>query len=240
MGSTPAPHYRPDIDGLRAFAVTAVVAFHGAPGLLPGGFLGVDVFFVISGYLISGLVLAEVRAGSFSITTFYLRRARRILPALLLMLFVVSLLALLVLMPVELWNFANELIASVAFVPNLAMLGDVGYFDTLAYTKPLLHLWSLGVEEQFYLVWPIALALIARRDRPVHLALWIAALAALSFVIHLVIYRQSPQASFYLPVTRFWELLIGALLAAAAARAKPLADDRWRGMRSATSALESC
>jgi peptidoglycan/LPS O-acetylase OafA/YrhL len=231
-----APDYRPDIDGLRALAVTAVVAFHLMPGWLPGGFLGVDVFFVISGYLISGLVLAQLRVGRFSITTFYLRRARRILPALLLMLFVVSLLALLILVPAELRSFAHELIASVAFVPNLALLADVGYFDKLAYTKPLLHLWSLGVEEQFYLIWPAVLVVVAGRDRSARTMTWIAVLAAVSFTAHMLISRQSTQASFYLPVTRFWELMIGALLAVPAS-AKQLDQAGSQRMRSAASAL---
>jgi peptidoglycan/LPS O-acetylase OafA/YrhL len=228
--------YRPDVDGLRALAVVAVIAFHFAPGRLVAGFLGVDVFFVISGYLISGLVLTQVRAGSFSLTTFYLRRARRILPALLVMLFFVSLLALTVLMPDELKEFAEQLVASIVFVPNLALLRDVGYFDASAYAKPLLHLWSLGVEEQFYFLWPAVLAFMARRQPAARTWVAIATLAAASFVLHLFIFRESPQASFYLPFTRFWELLIGALLAAAPTTATP-SDARSQTFSSAMSAV---
>ena len=230
------PHYRPDVDGLRALAVVAVIVFHFTASRLPAGFLGVDVFFVISGYLISGLVLTQVRAGSFSLTGFYLRRARRILPALLVMLFCVSLLALLILMPDELRKFAEQLVASIAFVPNLALLRDAGYFDASAYAKPLLHLWSLGVEEQFYFLWPAILVFIARRQRAARTWVWIATLAAASFVLHLFIFRESPQASFYLPFTRFWELLVGALLAVAPTA--PSSDDaRSQAFSSALSAV---
>ena len=221
-----AHQYRADVDGLRALAVLAVVAFHAAPLLFPGGFLGVDVFFVISGFLISGLVLDQLRAGKFTMSGFYLRRARRILPALLLMLFVSSLLALAVLMPDELQDFAKLMIASVTFVPNLALLSDTGYFDVGAHMKPLLHMWSLGVEEQFYFIWPFFLMLMARRDRPAQTLVLIGVLAALSFLAHLLIFRDSPDASFYLPFTRFWELMIGAALAAVPAGATPLGASR--------------
>jgi peptidoglycan/LPS O-acetylase OafA/YrhL len=230
-----APHYRPDIDGLRALAVLAVVAFHATPRLLPGGFLGVDVFFVISGYLISGLVLTQLQSGSFTFTAFYLRRARRILPALLCVLFIVSLLALLILMPDELRAFAKHLVASVAFVPNFALLSEAGYFDAASHAKPLLHLWSLGVEEQFYFLWPAILVFVARRCRPASTLAWIALLAVASFAAHLLIYRESPPSSFYLPFTRFWELMIGALLAAAPPRAMPRDESRW--IHSGTSVL---
>src|SRR6187402_310557 len=226
MADTMAHQYRPDVDGLRALAVLAVVAFHAAPLVLPGGFLGVDVFFVISGFLISGLVLDHLRAGKFTMSGFYLRRARRILPALLLMLFVSSLFALVILLPDELKDFAKLLIASVGFVPNLALLSETGYFDVGAHMKPLLHMWSLGVEEQFYFVWPFFLMLMARRDRPALTLGLIGALAVLSFLAHLFIFRDSPEASFYLPFTRFWELMIGAALAAVPATARPFGESR--------------
>ena len=213
-----AHHYRPDIDGLRALAVSAVVVFHAFPGKLPGGFLGVDVFFVISGYLISGLILEGIRAGTFTITGFYLRRARRILPALLTMLLGVSLLALLILMPDEMERFAKSVTASALFVPNLALAREAGYFDPATDTNPLLHLWSLGVEEQFYLVWPLAL-LFAGRVRPKVTIVVIAVIALASLASHVVISSYSPTAGFYLPFTRFWQLLTGALLAAERSRA---------------------
>jgi len=209
--------YRPDIDGLRALAVGSVIAFHVAPAKLPGGFLGVDIFFVISGYLISGMILEGIRAGTFTITGFYLRRARRILPALLTMLLSVSLVALLVLMPDELKRFADSVTASALFVPNLALARDAGYFDAATSTKPLLHLWSLGVEEQFYLIWPIALLLFAARVRPIVTVAVIAAIAIASFISHVGIsHYYSATAGFYLPFTRFWQLLTGALISASA------------------------
>jgi len=209
--------YRPDVDGLRALAVGSVIVFHLAPALLPGGFLGVDIFFVISGYLISGMILQGIRAGTFTISDFYLRRARRILPALLTMLLVVSLVALLVLMPDELEGFAKSVTASTLFVPNLALAREAGYFDAATSTKPLLHLWSLGVEEQFYLIWPVALLLFAGRVRLKVTVIVIAAIGVASLISHVAIsHYYSATAGFYLPFTRFWQLLTGALISAGA------------------------
>ena len=211
----PGAHaYRPDIDGLRALAVGAVILYHAFPLTLPGGFLGVDVFFVISGFLITGMILEQLRDGKFTILGFYLRRVRRILPALLTMLLGVSLLALLILMPDELERFARNVTASALFVPNLALARESGYFDAAAETNPLLHLWSLGVEEQFYLLWPLALLLFVPRVRPRTTLIVIVAIIAASFAAHLVVSAYSPTAAFYLPFTRFWQLLAGALLAA--------------------------
>jgi peptidoglycan/LPS O-acetylase OafA/YrhL len=209
--------YRPDIDGLRALAVGAVVLFHAFPGTLPGGFLGVDVFFVISGFLITGMILEGARTRSFSLLGFYLRRARRILPALLAMLFAISVLAALVLMPDELERFADNVTASALFVPNLVFATQTGYFDAATETNPLLHLWSLGVEEQFYLLWPLVLMALAPRVRMRTLVFVIVGVIVASFAAHVVISQYSATASFYLPFTRFWQLLAGAVLAAHAA-----------------------
>jgi peptidoglycan/LPS O-acetylase OafA/YrhL len=198
---------------LRALAVGAVVAFHAFPKTLPGGFLGVDVFFVISGFLISGMILDAIRAGRFSLLEFYLRRARRIVPALLTMLFGITLLAALVLMPDEMERFGANVTAGALFVPNLVLAREQGYFDPAAIDNPLLHLWSLGVEEQFYLVWPLALMLLLPRVGARNMVLVIAAIIVLSLALHIVMARYAPTASFYLPFTRFWQLLAGALLA---------------------------
>jgi peptidoglycan/LPS O-acetylase OafA/YrhL len=146
----PRVRYRPDIDGLRAVAVLLVLACH--LGLaFPGGFVGVDVFFVISGYLITGTILPEIESGSFSLVQFYERRVRRILPALLVMLLVVTVVAYLVLLPLDLERYARSLIAALFSVSNVTFWREAGYFDTRSLAKPLLHTWSLAVEEQFYL-----------------------------------------------------------------------------------------
>jgi peptidoglycan/LPS O-acetylase OafA/YrhL len=146
--------YRADIDGLRAVAVLAVILFHTFPSSIPGGFVGVDIFFVISGYLITGIVLNEVRAGNFSIVEFYRRRIRRIFPALIIVLMATFTLGLNRLLPAELMSLGKNIVASTLFSANFMLLSEVGYFDISAHLKPLLHFWSLGIEEQFYLAWP--------------------------------------------------------------------------------------
>jgi peptidoglycan/LPS O-acetylase OafA/YrhL len=226
----PGHVYRPDVDGLRALAVGAVVLFHAFPNTLPGGFLGVDVFFVISGFLITGMMLDGIRAGRFSLLDFYLRRMRRILPALLTMLVGVSLLALLILMPDEMERFASNMTAGALFVPNLVLAREQGYFDAAAHDNPLLHLWSLGVEEQFYLLWPAALMMFVPRVRAHTVVVVTLVIIAGSLALNVAMARFSPTASFYLPFTRFWQLLAGALLAAWASARAPDAAPRapWK------------
>ena len=208
-------HYRPDIDGLRAIAVLSVVAFHlGVPGIR-GGFVGVDIFFVISGYLITGIILREMTAGTFSLTEFYARRIRRILPALLLVLMVTTGLAVLFLFPGELTDYARSLTAAFFFVSNLYFLSQAQYFGAAADSMPLLHTWSLAIEEQFYLFFPLALLLVARLPRLwARLSLVIAVFAAFSFAISMVLVAVHQERAFYLLVSRAWELCAGALLAA--------------------------
>jgi peptidoglycan/LPS O-acetylase OafA/YrhL len=203
--------YRPDIDGMRAVAVLAVLAFHAFPNWMPGGFAGVDVFFVISGFLISGIIFEGLQADRFSLLDFYWRRVRRIFPALILVLAACLGIGWLILLPDEYSQLGKHVAAGAGFIANVALWRESGYFDTAAHLKPLLHLWSLGVEEQFYLVWP--LLLFGLRKRP-GLMLWsIAALAVLSFAANLWLSAEKPRAAFFLPVGRFWELLAGSVLA---------------------------
>jgi peptidoglycan/LPS O-acetylase OafA/YrhL len=203
--------YRADIDGLRAIAVLSVVIYHAFPALLPGGFIGVDVFFVISGYLITGILLKELESGTFSIFKFYLRRIRRIFPALLLVLAACLIVGWYVLFDDELKALGKHVFAGAGFISNIALWREVGYFDAAAETKPLLHLWSLGIEEQFYLFWPIALW-VGFRCRKV--AVWgFALLIALSLYASAVKVSTDPTAAFYSPLTRFWELALGGALA---------------------------
>ena len=206
-----AAAYRADIDGLRAVAVLFVLVFHASPNLLRGGFIGVDVFFVISGYLISSILFRSLMTDRFSYADFYIRRIRRIFPALVTVLLCTMAAGSLVLFPDELRQLGKHVVAGAGFVSNLLLYTETGYFDSAAETKPLLHLWSLGIEEQFYIVWPIALALLWRRRTLLPWA--IAAMAAASFAINVGTVVERPSLAFYMPFTRFWELLIGCLVA---------------------------
>ena len=202
--------YRADIDGLRAVAVIPIVLFHAFPNAIRGGFVGVDIFFVISGYLITGIIAGSLDRGSFSFADFYGRRIRRIFPALIVMLIGCFAVGWFVLLADEFALLGKHIAAAMGFVLNFVLLGEAGYFDVSAATKPLLHLWSLAVEEQFYLVWP-ALLLLTRRAR-LDLRVTIAALGLLSFAANLFFAATSPVADFYLPVTRVWEFMAGAML----------------------------
>lgn len=213
---TPAPElaYRADIDGLRAFSVGLVMAFHMAAVLAPGGFVGVDVFFVISGFLISGLILKALQAGRFSLTSFYVRRIRRIVPALFVVIALTVAAGCIVLMPGDLRETARSGLYALFGASNFYFLQNTGYFDITAEMLPFLHTWSLGVEEQFYLAWPLFLALLYRLTQG-HRGLMAAAVAvvvAASFAACLWILQHSPKHAFYLPFTRAWQLGLGALL----------------------------
>jgi peptidoglycan/LPS O-acetylase OafA/YrhL len=203
--------YRPDIDGLRAVAVGVVVAYHAFPKFLAGGFIGVDVFFVISGYLITQLVLTHLQAGTFSLREFYRRRVRRIVPALLVVMAACCLFGWLLLLPSELQSLGKSLSWSAPFLANLYFARNGGYFDKAAELNPLLHLWSLGVEEQFYLVWPVLLMLAVRRR--VTLGVLIGVIAT-SLGISIWGAWYHPRLSFYHPAPRMWELALGGILAA--------------------------
>ena len=206
--------YRRDIDGMRALAVLLVVVFHAFPHSMGGGYIGVDVFFVISGYLISGVIFEQLAAGSFSIVDFYVRRVRRIFPALLVVMIFCLAMGWLTLLSDEFQKLAKHVVAGATFVSNLVFWREAGYFDDDAALKPLLHLWSLGVEEQFYLIWPLLLgAMWKLRLRPLGVLGMLGMLLAASFVANLALIDAQPTAAFYLPLTRFWELMLGAGLA---------------------------
>jgi peptidoglycan/LPS O-acetylase OafA/YrhL len=206
--------YRPDIDGLRAVAVLSVVAFHAFPDYIAGGFVGVDVFFVISGYLITSILVKQHRAAKFSFGDFYSRRARRILPALCLVLLACLLFGYLALLPDEFANLGRHMAAAAAFAANLSFWQEAGYFAPASEFQPLLHLWSLGIEEQFYLVWPLVLAFAWRRKYNVLQGVLF--LTAASFAANLVLTHIDSTAAFYFPLSRFWELGLGCALAVVA------------------------
>lgn len=203
--------YRPDIDGLRAIAVLCVVAFHAFESQFPGGFVGVDLFFVISGFLISTIIFENIEDNRFSYVEFYMRRIRRIFPALLVVLATCLFAGWFLLMPEEYRGLGKHVVSGATFLSNIALWREAGYFDENAATKPLLHLWSLGVEEQFYIFWPL-LAVIAYRRR-LGFPLLLGGVAAASFALNLGTSVSDPIAAFYSPLSRFWELMIGGALA---------------------------
>lgn len=201
--------YRREIDGLRAVAVLPVILFHAGWSVFGGGFVGVDVFFVISGYLITSVMLSEISANNFSIGRFYERRARRILPALFLVLFCSVVAAWVCLPPQDMVAFCKSLIAVSFFGSNFLFWSESGYFDLAADLKPLLHTWSLAVEEQFYLLFPLVLAFCSRR-RAWWLVVTIASLGMLSLAAAQFEVDKHPMAAFFLLPTRGWELLLGS------------------------------
>ncbi len=204
--------HRPDIDGLRAIAVVPVVLFHAGVRHVAGGYIGVDVFFVISGFLITGILMEDIRQDRFSIANFYERRARRILPALFTVLLFSSLAAYKLLLPNDAYDYGRSLIATLFFVSNIAFARQMGYFDGPSEMKPLLHTWSLAVEEQFYILYPLFLFLVTRFFRKRYtLAISLMLILSLGYSIWRV--DTQPTTSFYLATTRAWELLIGGILA---------------------------
>jgi len=207
---------RGDIEGLRALAVIAVLVNHAFPNALPGGFVGVDVFFVISGYLIGRHLLQDIQANRFSILGFYAKRARRIFPALALVLISVWGVGWLVLSAPEFSDLGRQIVASAFFSNNILLWFESGYFDVAALDKPLLHLWSLGIEEQFYLLVPAMLWLGSVASAAS--VRWVARLGALSLFATIILSTFDYTASFYLLHTRFWELAAGVVLAQAELR----------------------
>ncbi|WP_058186246.1 acyltransferase family protein [Terracidiphilus gabretensis] len=202
--------YRPDIDGLRAVAVLSVIAFHVGILHISGGFIGVDVFFVISGYLISSIVFAEIAQSRFSVVSFYERRIRRIFPALLALFFGLTVFAAVFLLPSEIVDFSKSLLAATLSVSNFYFWGQAGYFDHRN-ASLLLHTWSLAVEEQFYILFPIFLVIV-RRLFPRRLRLAVIILFLVSLASSVITVSLSRDTAFYMPYTRAWELLTGTLL----------------------------
>jgi len=206
------PKYRPDIDGLRAIAILFVIFFHAFPAELKGGFIGVDIFFVISGYLITTIIIGSLERNSFSFVEFYIRRINRIFPALLLVLAFTFAYGWFFLLSDEYKQLGKHIAGGAGFVSNFLYWNEFGYFDNAAETKPLLHLWSLGIEEQFYIFWPLLLW-FASKKRLNFLTLTIA-IALISFALNIVrVNGGHTEAAFYSPLTRFWELMAGSLLA---------------------------
>lgn len=205
--------YRPDIDGLRAIAVLAVILYHAFPSWMPGGFIGVDIFFVISGYLISMIICNELNEGNFKFFEFYARRIVRIFPALILVLVSCFLFGWLALFPNEFKQLGKHIIGGAFFASNFITWSESGYFDNEAGTKPLLHLWSLGIEEQYYFIWPLILWICYKRRLNL-LAIGIL-LALASFYLNNIYIKVDAVAAFYSPLTRFWELMVGSFFALA-------------------------
>ena len=205
--------YRPEIDGIRAIAIISVVLFHGWGSVFPGGYVGVDIFFVISGYLITSIIFREMKEGSFTYLRFYTRRARRILPALLAVIVATTAAAFLLFLPDDLIEYGRIIIYTLLFGSNFRLAAEPGYFHHSMQENPLLHMWSLSVEEQFYLLWPTLLALMLgllpeRRHKQTVLSLCILSLLAAEALVHIW-----PRSAFFHLPTRGWELLAGALLA---------------------------
>ena len=203
--------YRPDIDGLRAIAILFVLIFHAAPATLPGGFIGVDIFFVISGFLITRMIVVDLARQSFSFLAFYGRRVRRLFPALIVIIVATWLFGWFCFNPWQYASLGRHIVAGVGFASNLLSNMEVGYFDAPASTKPFLHLWSLGVEEQFYIVFPVVLFLVAAR--PITAAFAVGTIFLASFLANITLLPAHPAFAFYSPTTRLWEFLIGGGLA---------------------------
>lgn len=202
--------YRADIDGLRALAVLSVVVFHAFPSALTGGFVGVDIFFVISGYLISRIIFRSLLNGSFSFSQFYIHRVKRIFPALFLVLLASFVIGWFVLLPHEFAQLGKHIAAGAGFMQNFVLLMEDGYFDTASDLKPLLHLWSLAVEEQFYIIFPVFIWLLWRFRWNIFLG--VLSMALLSFLLNILTLEYDATRAFFSPQYRIWEILAGCLI----------------------------
>jgi len=204
-------HYRKDIDGLRAIAILSVIGFHAFPDIFKGGFVGVDIFFVISGYLISSIILTQLEAGKLNLTDFYERRVRRIFPALLTVTFSSLIFGWFFLFWDEYAVLGKHVAGGIGFVSNFILAKGQAYFDRALETKPMLHLWSLAIEEQFYLFWPLLLMLLWRKRSWIPYVIFFVGFISFSVMLNLI--HTKPVAAFYWPISRFWELMVGGILA---------------------------
>ncbi|MEQ1601584.1 MAG: acyltransferase [Methylophilaceae bacterium] len=196
---------------MRAIAVLSVVIYHAFPNWLRGGFIGVDIFFVISGFLISTIIISNLERNTFSFIEFYSRRIKRIFPALILVLISSFVFGWFTLLADEYKQLGKHMAGGAGFISNFLFWNESGYFDNSANTKPLLHLWSLGIEEQFYIVWPLLLWLAWKKQ--FNLLTIATIVAIISFTLNLNKVHSDAVTAFYSPQTRFWELLIGSVLA---------------------------
>ena len=204
-------NYRPEIDSLRAFSVLIVIFFHLEFKFFEGGFIGVDIFFVISGYLISKLILNEYNEKKFNLLNFYERRFRRIIPNLYFVITVSLILSIFILTPDKLISFSKSVIGNLLFFSNIIFWKEGGYFDLINSSKPLFHTWSLGVEEQFYFLFPIFTIIVLRLSFNIYFKL-IIFFFMLSIIIMLTLNELKPNFSFYMLPTRGWEILLGVVL----------------------------
>jgi peptidoglycan/LPS O-acetylase OafA/YrhL len=226
------PQYRADIDGLRAIAVLSVVGYHAFPFLVKGGFIGVDVFFVISGFLISTIIIGSLERNTFSFVEFYSRRIKRIFPALLVVLIACFGFGWVSLLSDEYKQLGKHIAGGAGFISNVLFLNERGYFDNAAETKPLLHLWSLGIEEQFYIIWPLLLWFAWKRR--LNLLTIALAVGVISFMLNVDKVRTDTVAAFYSPHTRFWEMMAGSVLAYMTSHKQnmfPMFKQHWRDTR---------
>ena len=204
--------YRKEIDGLRALAVVPVIFFHAGFTFFEGGYVGVDIFFVISGYLITSIIISDIANSKFSLVNFYERRARRILPPLYVVMLVSTFFVFINYSPFNAKDFYQSLVATTFFLSNFFFYLETDYFNDFSETAPLLHTWSLAVEEQFYLVFPFFLIFISRFKHSIKTCLIILLLLS-SLIFSFFESSYNPTANFYLLQSRFWELLIGSLIA---------------------------
>ena len=212
--------YRPEIDGLRTIAVLLVVIYHGFPDILKGGFLGVDIFFVLSGYLITGIISKDVESQTFRLHFFYLNRLRRIFPSLIIVLTTILCVGWFILRSEEYAQLGHEALAGSLFYSNFYYLSQDNYFHIASELKPFLHLWSLSIEEQFYMFYPIIFLVFSKLFKKNKFRLFATtALATVSFAVCLLL-AGTPSKSFFLPTSRWWELLLGGVLALSCANGR--------------------